>query len=328
MYSGYYTDFSLADLVRRYCDVYMPKDVRQEFSDDTVSEMTKDQIDYSCLDVAYTWRVAKEQRGIISDTDLDIWKDIELPFMWTLLSVSGITLDVDKWSALALNNEKVAKEIQDEYGHWESVDGKKKQTFVGINLNSPSQVKKHIQGLGLRIDSTDADALEKIVSSRDEDDDAAIFASKLLTYRTYAKRASTYGLKFIEDFVEPDGKIYADVYQIGAETGRTSYRAPNLQNQPHETEYRECFTSDGDNECIIVADWGSQEPRIAAYLSEDQGLVDALNSDEKLYIRVARDVLGKEIKKESDEYKHIKSTVLGIFYGMSAKGLADRRGVS
>ena len=55
--------------------------------------------------------------------------------------------------------------------------------------------------------------------------------------------------------------------------------------------------------------------------------MDALNSTEKLYIRVARDVLGKEIKKDSDEYKHIKSTVLGIFYGMSAKGLADRIGV-
>ena len=80
------------------------------------------------------------------------------------------------------------------------------------------------------------------------------------------------------------------MYQIGAETGRCSCRAPNLQNQPHEVEYRECFTSEGDDECIIVADWGSQEPRIAAYLSEDQGLMDALNSTEKLYIRVARDL--------------------------------------
>ena len=281
MYSGYYTDFSLADLVRRYCRVYMPKDVRQEFSDDTVSEITKEQVEYACVDVAYTWRVAKEQRAIISDDDLTIWKDIELPFMWSLLSMSGINLDVDKWSTLALHNEKVAKEIQDEYGHWET-EGKKKK-FVGINLNSPAQVKKHLLDCGARIKSTDAEALEKIVSSGDEHDAAVIFASKLLTYRTYAKRASTYGLKFIEDFVEPDGKIYADMYQIGAETGRCSCRAPNLQNQPHEVEYRECFTSEGDDECIIVADWGSQEPRIAAYLSEDQGLMDALNSHEVEY---------------------------------------------
>jgi len=48
----------------------------------------------------------------------------------------------------------------------------------------------------------------------------------------------------VDDFVEADGKIYADIYQIGAETGRTSCRAPNLQNQPHLHEYRECFMAD------------------------------------------------------------------------------------
>lgn len=331
-FSGYYTDFSLADVVRRYLDTLLLKDVRKEFGDDTVSEMTKEQIEYSCIDVAYTWRVFQVQREKICDDDLSIWKDIELPFLWTLLSMSGIRLDVEKWSALAKKNEKIAKDIQDKYGCWETVPKtgrmkKDKEVFTGLNLNSPSQVKAHFSQLGLSLKSTDADALEKVIASGpDDNEDAFNFANDLSTYRTYSKRASTYGESFITDYVEEDGKVYADIFQIGAETGRTSCRAPNLQNQPHLPEYRECFVVDED-EVMIVADWGSQEPRIAAYLSEDEGLKDALNSDEKLYVRVARDVLNISITKEDEEYKHMKSTVLGIFYGMSAFGLSEAIGV-
>lgn len=354
-YSGYYTDFGLSDLVRRYLDTYMPKEVRKEFSsthkpktldevaraidefehmNDTVS-MTQEQIEYASADVAYTWRVWEIQREKISEGDLKIYREIELPFLWTLLSMSGVRIDTEKWLALAEKNEKMAKEIQDKYGHWieQDVPTKRKgvtkheKVFVGVNLNSPAQVKKHFAEGGLILKSTDAEAMENILTEDDEDSFEWRFASDLLTYRMCSKRASTYGAKFITDHVESDGKVYADIYQIGAETGRTSCRAPNLQNQPHETEYRECFIADED-EVMIVADWGSQEPRIAAFLSEDDALIDALNSGEKLYIRVARDVLGKTITKQSPEYTHIKSTVLGIFYGMSAKGLAQQIGAS
>jgi DNA polymerase-1 len=328
-YSGYYNEFSLADLVRRYLDTYLPKDVREKFSD-TVS-LTREQVEYASLDVAYTWRVFSEQRKNISENDLRIWREIELPFMWTILSMSGIRLDTEKWSALAIENGRIAQEIQDKYGHWVTVPAegrkKEKQVFEGVNLNSPAQVKKHFYDGGLVLKSTDAEVLEGLIADGDDDSFEFRFASDLLTYRTYAKRASTYGLKFIEDHVEEDGKIYADIYQIGAETGRTSCRAPNLQNQPHETAYRECFICDKD-EVVVVADWSAQEPKFAAFLSGDEGLMDALNSDEKLYVRVARDILNISITKSDPEYKHMKSTVLGIFYGMSAVGLAATIGVT
>jgi hypothetical protein len=74
-YSGYYTDFSLQDLVRRYLDMYMPKEVRSEFSD-TVS-LTDEQIGYASCDVAYTWQVFAEQRKKISENDLQIYRDTQ-----------------------------------------------------------------------------------------------------------------------------------------------------------------------------------------------------------------------------------------------------------
>lgn len=320
MYSGYFTDFGLADLARRYLDVYLAKDVRDTFSEGT--ELTREMEEYACIDTLATYLVYKAQREGIDETDLEIWKNIELPFLWAILSMGGVKLDTEKWIALAEKNGQKAQEIQDKYGHWTELQGKRsiKKVFEGINLNSPAQVKAHLTSLGYKVKSTDVEALEEI-------QDDCEFAKEMLVYRNCAKRASTYGKKFVEDYVEEDGKIYADIYQVGAETGRTSYRAPNLQNQPHEFEYRDCFIAE-DGNSLVVADWGSQEPRIAAYLSQDEKLIAALNGTEKLYIAIARDVLGKVITKDSEEYKSIKSTVLGIFYGMSAKGLAVRIGCS
>ena len=326
-FSGYYSDFGLNDLVRRYLGLYLSKDVRSEFAEsDTLSS---EQLGYSASDVAATWRVYKEQRSQIDENDLNIWRDIELPFLWVLLGMKGIRLDVNKWLALAEKNEKTAQEIQAKYGEWQEVQGKRsvKKEFHGVNLNSPAQVKAHLKSCGWNVASTNAEELEKIANTDDNDDAGVRFANELLVYRTCAKRASTYGKSFIDDYVEADGRIYGDVFQMGAETGRTSSRNPNLQNQPHEFEYRDCFVA-GDGNCIIVADWGSQEPRVAAYLSQDEGLIDALNSEEKLYIRIARDALGISITKQSDEYTHIKSTILGLFYGMSAFGLSKRIGVT
>jgi DNA polymerase-1 len=326
-YSGYYTEFSLRDLARRYLDVYMEKEVRNEFADSDT--LTQEMLEYAAVDVVATWQVYQKQRAEIDENDLNIWKDIELPFLWVLLGMGGIKLDTEKWLALAEKNGKIADEIQAEYGHMEidSSGKKEKEVFVGINLNSPTQVKKHFAECGVKLKSTGVEELEKIAVKDDGHDSAVIFANHMLKYRTYAKRSSTYGKKFVEDYVEADGKIYGDIFQMGAQTGRTSSRSPNLQNQPNEFEYRDCFIAEEGN-CIVVADWGSQEPRIAAYLSQDEKLIEALNSDEKLYVRIARDALGIKITKQSPEYSHIKSTILGLFYGMSAKGLSARIGVS
>lgn len=329
-YSGYYDTFSLADEVRRRLGIYLPKAVRDEFSQENdpepsggQTELSREQLEYSCADVVATWQVYQHQRAEIDENNLEIWKNVELPFLWTLLSMSGVKLDTEKWLALAEKNGKIAEDIQEKYAHWETIKGKRstKDVLVGINLNSPKQVKEHLVKLGYKkLKSTDVEALESI-------SDECEFAKEMIAYRTHSKRASTYGNKFVEDYVEEDERIYGDIFQMGAQTGRTSSRSPNLQNQPHEEEYRECFIA-GEGNVMIVADWGSQEPRVAAYLSQDKRLIEILNSDKKLYIEIARDVLGKTITKQDVEYTHIKSTILGIFYGMTGYGLAKRIDVS
>jgi len=304
-FSGYYDKFSLGDVVRRYLKCYIPKDVRDNFQDET--ELNDDLIKYSAYDCLATWHVYKKQREQIDRDDLNVWATIELPFLWTILGMSGIKLDVDKWTKLALSNKEKSDELQEKYSE--------------INLASPAQVKKELHKQGHKANSTGVEILEGLK-------DKCEFANDVLNFRTFSKRASTYGLSFIEKYVEHDGTIHSDIYQIGAYTARTSSRNPNLQNQISDTEYRECYIADDEDSILCIADWGSQEPRFAAFLSQDNKLIDALNSSEKLYIRIARDALGININKSDKEYTHMKSTILGIFYGMSPKGLSQRLGVS
>src|ERR1700690_1764383 len=212
MYSGLYRDFTLADVARRRLNIYLPKEQRLEFTapdDDDESttnkvsdskqpdRMTQDMIEYAAYDVVATWQIFKDQRSEIDETDLSIWNNIELPFLWCLLSMSGVKLDVGKWTTLAEKNKAYADSIRKKYKE--------------INLNSPAQVKKKLNELGYHIASTGEAVLVEIA-------DNCKFAKDMMFFRTYAKRASTYGVKFVEDHVDKvDGRVHADIFQIGAE---------------------------------------------------------------------------------------------------------------
>ena len=323
MYSGLYDEFNLAACVRRHLDTLLEKETREEFETHT-GEMTRSQVEYACIDTIATHQLFQHQRSIIDADDLKIWKEIELPFLWTLLSIGGITLDQEKWLAIAKDNGEKADAIQAKYGkEVQKISEKtgkplKATTFDGINLASPKQVKEEFARLGYKLEGTGEEFVSGLVEKCE-------FAKELLDFRTLSKRAGTYGESYIADHVEADGKIYTDYFQIGAITGRMSSRAPNLQNQPREGGYRDCYIASEGNE-LVIADCIAQEPKFAAFITQDERLMDALNSKEKLYIRIARDAMGIEVKKGEPLYNDMKSTILGLFYGMSAKGLADRIG--
>jgi DNA polymerase-1 len=324
MYSGLYDEFNLAACVRRHLDTLLEKETREEFETHS-GEMTPSQVEYACIDTIATHQLFQHQRSIIDADDLKIWKEIELPFLWTLLSIGGITLDQEKWLAIAKDNGEKADAIQAKYGkEVQKISEKtgkplKATTFDGINLASPKQVKEEFARLGFTLDGTGEEIVSLLVEKCE-------FAKELLDFRTLSKRAGTYGESYIADHVEADGKIYTDYFQIGAISSRLSSRSPNLQNQPREGGYRDCYVAQDDEHELVIADSIAQEPKFTAFLCQDEGLIDALNSKEKLYIRVARDAMGIEVKKGEELYNHMKSTILGLIYGMSADGLADRIG--
>lgn len=301
MFSGYFTDFSQKALARRRLGIYLEKEERAEFSTET--DMTPKMLEYAAFDVVSLWLIYQDQKSDISKSDLDIWKNIDRGSLWTVLDMDGMMMDTEAWTVLAGEQAKAAQEMQDKY--------------PDINLNSPKyQVLPHLKSLDKKykkLSGTDAKTLEKIAGECE-------FAADVLKFREHARAASTYGLAFLED-IEPNGRIYSDFKINGAATGRLSSAKPNLENIPKNTLYRACFIA-APNHVLVDADWSSQEPRIAAFLSQDEKMIEIFRQGKDIYIEAARMMFGWELnKKDPRRANRMKPTVLGACYGLTEYGM-------
>ena len=298
LYGGYYSKFSLRDMVRRYFQFAMNKEAREEFADGSV--MTPEMLQYAADDVCWTWRIYQEQNKIARDEDINIWFNIELPAFWATSEFAGFPLNTEKWKALAETNQSKADELY--------------KTFT-FNPGSHVQVKKFIkENYGIELDSSDEAHLLKIQKK-------CAIAKTILEYRHYKKRASTYGLSWL-DAVEPDGRVHSQFNQIGAETGRYSSDSINLQNVPHDKETRSCFEAP-EGYSIIVGDFSAQEPRIIAHLSKDKELNKIFAEGRDVHSEVAQKVYDTDdpIKKGDPRRAVGKRVELMLSYGAKAKGL-------
>jgi DNA polymerase-1 len=301
MYSGYYNnnEFGLNDLVRRYCDIYLEKTQQKQFTEDT--EWTPEKVEYAAKDVVATWMVYHAQKKIIDEQSLEVYKQIDLPAMWVTLGFMGVKIDTVKWLELASKNTGLAKEIGDE---------------LDFNPRSSKQTVEALNKEGMDVVSSGKRALER------SDNETA---KNVLEYRKYAKRSSTYGEKWVEKFVEADGRVYPSYQVSEAITGRMSCRAPGLQQIPvRETpEYRECFIA-GEGNVFVIADWSAQEPRIAAYISGDKKLMGIFNSGKDVYIEIAKEMFNETITKSDPRRAEIKEIVIGACNGLTEYGLARK----
>lgn len=321
MFSGYYSDFGLNDLVRRYLKCHMPKDVRKEFHAHE-GRMTQEQLEYAAKDVIGTWLVDKEQQKIIEPHDMKLWNGLYAPHVWTAVNLGGFYLDQECWKELTAHYQetvdKISTELGQKYGSNVSKmrgRGKARQEvteFVPYNPSSVQQTLAILQSKGIPVEGTD----EKTLTHFSDNE----FVRDLLEYRKAKKQVSTYGLDFLE-FVEADSRIYTSINIGLAETGRDSSSSPNLQNIPSDKARRKCFTA-GQGKVLCLYDYSGQEANLWAHFSGDERIAEIINSGKKLYLEVARLAFHEEITKEHPRYKKIKSMVLGLFYGLTPYGLA------
>lgn len=314
LWNGYYDSFGLDALARRYCDIRLDKSLQESFA--TSTEMSREQVEYACMDANITLQVWNEQKKHIMGNDMYIWKNVDQPALWALMEFEGFTIDVDKWLALAERNAQRVIEID---------------ASLPINPRSPKQVMAILQQKGFkRLKNTQESSLEEAIEKYPETE-AAGLARQILDSRKYSKRASTYGQAFLERHGEQraDGStfIHCDYWVIGAETGRTSSDKPNMQNQVNEFEFRDCYIARPGN-VLVIGDYSQQEFGNSAYISGDREMIRIFNSGKDVYIQTAKTMYDKDITKADPMRKRMKAVVLGTDYGMSKYGLARKEGIS
>ncbi len=307
-FSGYYDKFSLAACARRYLDIYMDKDIRDEFSEDNGQVMTDEQIFYSAVDIVATWHVGRAQMASIDEDDKSIWEHVEMPFLWVLLASGGIYFDGQAWK------DRVERE---------KLDHEQKMEAMTINPNSSAQVKQYfLENYKVKLDSTDEKHLLALAQKKEQ---TAEDVQLILDARGGTKSGSTYGMKWVEA-IEEDGRIYPSWKQIGAVTGRMSAEGLAVQTIPHDKEYRKCFAAEPGN-TLVIKDYSAQEPRILACITQDKKLIQIFNSGKDVYISIGFEIFGEVFDKKDKRRQDMKSIILGVSYGMTF-GLAAKLGVS
>ena len=138
--------------------------------------------------------------------------------------------------------------------------------------------------------------------------------------------------------VAPDGRIHAQFKSIGADTGRFSSQAPNLQNIPsHASDIRHMFRAT-PGYVMLSSDYSQQEPKITAFISNDPNMVKAFKEGKDIYSTIASIAFNMpyerclEFHPETHEYQpdgkarrgEAKTIVLGICYGRSVVTIGEQ----
>jgi len=322
LWGGYFNTFSLDDLARRYLDIYIDKSLQKSFGEPKafaggVAGMSEEQIEYACTDAWITYQIALEQKKIMTKIDFKLWRDIDSHTIWAFMEFQGFAFDTLEWKALAERNEL----------RWQEID-----KGLSFNPHSPKQVLAYLKKTGFTdLKSTDKATLEKAIRKY-PDTDAIELAKKTIESKMYRKRSGTYGANFLDNFVEQKNGvdiIIPDLHVNKAETGRIASSSPNIQNIPiRETaEFRKCFIARPGNK-LIIADYAAQEPRIMAYLSQDECMIKIFQDKKDIYIEVANHTFDEKITKADDRRRQMKDIVLGIGYGLTEWGLSKRENIS
>jgi DNA polymerase-1 len=309
---------SLAETVSRYLNQEVDK---TEQVSDWAGELSQSQLEYAAKDAALLLPLRERLADKLRQEELEQVSKIEFESVLPIaaMELAGVNLDKELWREhlefIGRKQAHLADDLQDMLSA-----GAVQSSLFGraeINLDSQQQVLETLQRIGVPIgDSTRHDVLEKLAPLHPA-------VEKLIEYRAVQKQLTSFGENIL-GFISPlTGRIHADFRQIGAPTGRFSCSNPNLQQVPHETAYRRCFSAPPGRK-LIIADYSQIELRILADFSNDERLIEAFKSDADFHSETAAQVFGvKPEEVTAAQRTFAKRLNFGVVYGLGASRFAD-----
>lgn len=314
----------LADVVQFFLGRTLDK--TEQVSDWAANDLSQSQIEYAAKDAAIMPEVkAKLDERIATDALADVLRlENECVMPIAEMELNGFYLDAERWREQLAKVSVIQKKAGDELQHLLAAGVAQASLFgqTQINLDSIDQVTDALVNLGVPVPATTrAWELQPLAAEYP-------VVKKLLEYRAAAKATQSFGENILE-FIEPStGRIHADFRQIGAPTGRFACSKPNLQQIPHEAEYRRCFRAT-EGRKLVIADYSQIELRILADFSGDQNFIDAFVAGSDFHAATAAQVFGIKAEDVSaDQRSFAKRLNFGVVYGLGASRFALMTGLS
>ena len=285
--------YGLDAVAERYLDESPDK---SEQRSDWSGRLTGRQLEYAARDAAVLLPLRERLLEALEAEELVRVSKIEFAAVSSIaeMELAGVKLDVVRWKEL----EKAVRERRDEAAialeaHFPEPEGVLPLEGLGprLNLNSPQQITDAFRSIGVELADTKVWTLLKV-------DHPA--AKDLLRYRELQKKLGTY-LETYPRFIHPKtGRIHASFLQCRVPTGRLACASPNIQQIPHEEEFRRCFVAERGH-TLVIADYSQIELRILAEVSGDPAFVDAFRKGEDLHSLTAATMYGvamEEVTKD------------------------------
>ena len=318
--AGIKTGHSLKAVAKKYLNVEIDKTEQTSFRKG--QDLTESQIRYAVKDVEVLEGVFEKQKLELLQSGLIPTARLEFSIIPAVVEIElyGMQIDTDKLKELERELTKMQDELHKNLNelcetYLEEGQGDLFGRKKAINFNSPAQVKKILSKMGHHVSSTGIETLQKLDCD---------FASNMVKYRKTSKLLSSF-VKPLPKHISPKtGRIHPEFPQMGTDTGRFTCQNPNLQQIPHEQEWRDLFTAKPGYK-ILTADYSQIELRIMAEFSQDKAFLDAYRKGIDLHTKTAADVFQVPLDKVTKEQRTVAKTInFGLCYGMTQKGLSSR----
>lgn len=307
------------------------KHIGASFANKNVNaKLTAQELEYAKNDVRYLLHLQAMQERRLVKLDLMRVANLENKLVEVVVDMRarGIGFDESVWMNIAKENELQFNSLL------------KRMPASVANWNSPAQVKKYFNSIGIPVQSlTDIDEIAQTYK------DKTLY--QFIEMRKHYKNATTYGKSWLEDdikvtTVDKDKRVRADFEQI-INTGRFSCSHPNLQQLPREGLQRAAFVPAKGN-VFIIGDFSGQELGIMAAASKEEIWIKAMLRREDIHSLTASLLYteewqsGKEkgcnfpkkcsCKEHKRVREHAKTINFAIAYGAGPKNIGGQLKIS
>ena len=214
-----------------------------------------------------------------------------------------------------------------------------KEVFGVTSLLAARQLAKAFASLGWEITQTtptgqpkvDKELLELLSLETDQVPERVTqLAKTVLQARHVEKVKGSYLEKFLE-LADGDGFVHPQINTLQARTGRMSITEPALQTLHRDDKIVRGAFIPRPGHSFITCDYSQVEMRLAAALSEDEGLIAAFaeadSGGRDFYSGIAGTMFGEEISKKDHRRQAVKSMSYAKLYGASVGTMARTVGL-
>ncbi len=262
---------SLKYTLARYGLANLDKSVGKTFATrNQNAPLTAIEKEYAKNDVKWLLQLQTMQEYRLIKLDLMRVANLENSLVEVVVAMQdrGVGFDKDRWLDIWKINQAQYNSIL------------KRLPSTVSNWNSPAQVKKYFQSVGIPMGSLQQ--LNELLP---------VYSNKVLHLfaeaRALYKATTTYGETWLHDdfkdgnTVDPDNRVRASFEQI-LNTGRFSCSNPNLQQIPRDSGHRSAFVPAKGN-VFVSGDFSSQEIGIAAAGSKEEVWIKAILRGEDVH---------------------------------------------